>query len=127
MRKRIIKLTSIGLLLSSSLFAGNKDRSGQAGATELLLNPYGRSAGMFGLNAAWVTGAEALKLNMAGIARITGTEIGLAHTRYLGGTGMSMSNLGIVHNLGGDNTIGVNVMSFGFGEIPITQEGSGRI
>ncbi|MBL7772470.1 MAG: PorV/PorQ family protein [Chitinophagaceae bacterium] len=124
MIKKKIKLTALLLGAFLSTFAGNKDRSGQAGATELLLNPYGRSSGMFGLNGSFVTGAEALKLNMAGIASTVGTEVSLAHTRYLSGTGMNMSNLGVTHNLNGDNVIGVNVMSFGFGEIPITQEGS---
>lgn len=116
-----IKLAIAASLISFSLFAGNKDRSGQAGATELMLNPFGRSSGMFALNGSQVNGVEALKLNMAGLATTNGTEISLAHTRYLSGTGMSISNLGIAYNLNGDNTIGVNVMSFSPGEIVITQ------
>lgn len=124
MIKKKIKLTALLLGACLASFAGNKDRSGQAGGTELLLNPYGRSSGMFGMNGAFVSGAEALKLNMAGLARTEGAEVGLAHTRYLSGTGMSMSNLGLAYNLGSDNYLGVNIMSFGFGEIPITQEGS---
>lgn len=122
MMNKKIKLAIAASLISFSLFAGNKDRSGQAGATELMLNPFGRSAGMFGLNGAQVSGVEALKLNMAGLANTNGTEISLAHTRYLAGTGMSISNLGVAYNLHGDNTIGVNIMSFSTGEIPITRE-----
>lgn len=101
-------------------FAVNKDRVGQAGAGELLLNPWARSSGLFGLNLANVTGAEAMKSNMGGLSRITKTEIGFAHTRYLAGTGMSISNLAIGQNLGEVGVLGVNLMSFGYGEIPIS-------
>jgi hypothetical protein len=34
------------LLLPVAVLAGNKDRSGQAGASELLINPWARSSGM---------------------------------------------------------------------------------
>ncbi len=119
-----IKYTTFALLLTTVAFAGNKDRSGQAGAGELLLNPWARSSGLFGLNAAHVSGIEAMKVNIAGLANTPKSEVGLAHTRYLSGTGMSINNVGIAQNIGNGNVIGVNIMSFGFGEIPITTESS---
>jgi hypothetical protein len=119
MNKRI-KSTAFALFLSVSVFAGNKDRVGQAGASELLLNPWGRSSGVFGLNCANVSGVEAMKLNIAGLAGVKKTEVGFAHTRYLAGTGISMSNLALGRNLGDIGVLGINIMSFGFGEIPIT-------
>ncbi|MBL7765336.1 MAG: PorV/PorQ family protein [Chitinophagaceae bacterium] len=120
MINRKIKWTALALCISASVFAGNKDRTGQAGAGELLLNPWGRTGGVFGLNAAQVTGIEAMKCNIAGLAKTKKTEVGLAHTRYLSGTGMSISNLGVAHNLGDIGVLGVNIMSFGYGDIPIT-------
>lgn len=119
-----VKLTAVALFLGLSAFAGNKDRSGQAGAGELLINPWARTGGVFGLNGANVSGIEAMRCNIAGLAKTTKTEIGLAHTSYLAGTGMNINNLGIAHNLGDVGVIGVNIMSFGFGEIPITTENS---
>jgi hypothetical protein len=119
-----IKYTTLALLLASSAFAGNKDRTGQAGAGELLLNPWARSSGLFGLNCANVIGLEAMKCNVAGLAKTGKTEVGLAHTRYLSGTGMSINNVGIAQNIGNGSVLGVNIMSFGFGEIPITTENS---
>jgi len=119
-----IKLTAIALCFAVSSFAGNKDRAGQAGAGELLLNPWGRSGGLFGLNCANVSGVEAMKLNMAGLASVKKTEIGIAHTRYLAGTGMSISDVAIAQNLGDIGVLGVNLMSFGYGEIPITTTSS---
>lgn len=107
-------------MIATSVFAANKDRAGQAGAGELLLNPWGRSGGLFGLNCANVMGVEAMKCNIGGLANTKRTEIGLAHTRYLAGTGMSISDLAVAHNLGEVGVLGVNIMSFGFGEIPIT-------
>jgi opacity protein-like surface antigen len=119
-----IKLTAIALCLGLSALAGNKDRSGQAAAGELLINPWGRTGGLFGLNGANVSGIEAMKLNVAGLANTEKTEIGLAHNRYLSGTGIGISNLGIAHNLGEVGVLGVNIMSMTFGDIPITTVGS---
>jgi len=124
MIQKKIKLTALALFISAGLFAGNRDRSGQAGAGELLLNPWARSGGLFGLNGANVSGIEAMKINIAGLAHTTKTEVGLAHTRYLSGTGMSISNLGVAYNAGEIGVLGVNIMSFGFGDIPITTENS---
>ena len=70
-----IKYTTLALLLASSAFAGNKDRTGQAGAGELLLNPWARSSGLFGLNAANVSGLEAMKCNIAGLSKTKKTKI----------------------------------------------------
>ena len=106
--------------VSFQSFAANKDRTGQAGAGELLLNPWGRSSGLFGLNCANVWGVEAMKCNIGGLARVDKTEIAFAHTRYLAGTGMSISDVAIAQNLGEVGVLGVNLMSFGYGEIPIT-------
>lgn len=124
MIRKNIKHIALLLLITSTAFAGNRDRSGQAGAGELLLNPWARSSGLFGLNGSYVSGIEAMKCNIAGLANTPKTEVGLAHTRYLAGTGMSISNIGIAQNLGDIGVLGVNIMSFGFGDIPITTETS---
>lgn len=124
MLNKKIKLSAVALLFASAVIAGNRDRTGQSGAGELLLNPWARSSGLFGLNAANVSGIEAMKCNIAGLSSTKKTEIGLAHTRYLAGTGMSISNLGLAQNLGDVGVLGVNIMSFGFGDIPITTENS---
>lgn len=119
-----VKVTMWALALSMTALAGNRDRTGQAGAGELLMNPWGRSGGLFGLNAANINGVEAMKVNIAGLSKVTKTEVGFAHTRYLAGTGMSISNLGVGYNLGDIGVIGVNIMSLGLGDIPITTENS---
>ncbi len=106
--------------MSVTAFAGNKDRSGQAGATQLLINPWGQSTGMFGMNTSYVGGLDAMKTNIAGLANSAKTEIGVSHSMYLSGSGVGINNLGFVQNLGNLGVIGANIMSMSFGEIPIT-------
>ncbi len=101
---------------SLSVKAGNPDRQGEAGAYELLINPYARSAGLNGLISARISGVEAMRFNPAGIGRFNGrTEIIAAHTQYLVGTGMSLNAAGLAQKLGEYSAIGVDLMSVGFG------------
>jgi hypothetical protein len=116
--KAIVAVCAIGMSFNS--FAGNKDRSGQAGAPELLIDPWANSTGLFALNTASVEGMEAMKVNIAGLAQDSTTEIGLAHGIYLSGTGITINNLGLAQKLGDIGVVGVNVMSMGFGDIPAT-------
>lgn len=116
--KAALALCAIGL--SVQAFAGNKDRSGQAGATELLINPWGASNGVFGLNTATVSGMEAMKGNIAGLAMADRTEIGLGYTMYLTNSKVNIADLGFSQKLGNFGVLGVNIMSTSFGEIPIT-------
>lgn len=101
-------------------FAGNKDRSGQAGATELMINPWAQSTGVFGLNTAYVSGLEAMKNNVAGLAFVEKTDIGLSHGIYLTGSQVSINNIGIAQRVGSVGVLGLNVMSMGFGDITMT-------
>jgi hypothetical protein len=122
MKKSIIKgsLTILALAIASASYAGNKDRSGQAGATELLINPWAASSGLFGSNTAHVSGVEAMKGNIAGLAFVENTEISLAYDIYLKGANVNVYNLGFGQKLGNAGVIGVNIQSIGFGDIPIT-------
>ena len=64
--KKLIKYISIFSaamsLYAAPAIAGNEDRAGQAGANELLINPWARTAGWGGCNIALVRGVEALGL-----------------------------------------------------------------
>ncbi|MGB3077101.1 MAG: hypothetical protein WBB36_17385, partial [Chitinophagales bacterium] len=89
-----LKFVLILLLVSFGAFAGNKDRQGEAGASELLINPWARSSGWDGLNTACIHGIEAINMNVAGLAFTRKTELVFAHTNWLGGTGISFNALG---------------------------------
>lgn len=113
-------LVLAGALALPQAYAGNPNRQGEAGAYELLLNPYARSAGLNGLVTARVSGVEAMQYNPAGLASLRGTEVRLGHTQYLVGTNMSVNAAGLGQKIGENGTLGFSIMSFDFGRIPLT-------
>ncbi len=108
--------------LSLTTFAGNEDRIGQAGSTELLINPFARSSGFAGANTSLVKGLEAQFLNVAGTAFTKKTELIFSHTNWLSGAGININAFGITQGVGKDKTgtIGLSVMSMNFGDLLIT-------
>lgn len=116
--KSLIALCAIGT--SFSAFAGNKDRTGQAGAPELMINPWARTTGVFGLNVSHIGGVEAMKTNIAGLAQTGGTDIGLSRGMYLSGTNININNIAVSQKLGEAGVVGVNLMSMSFGDIAVT-------
>jgi hypothetical protein len=124
MKRDIIKFGLMGLLLlSADSFAGNPDRSGGAGATQLTINPYARSSGSGGSNSASLKGVEAFNLNIAGLAFTQKTDIVFSRVSYLQGSGVNISNIGLAQAVGENGNggvIGIGVASWDFGSIPIT-------
>ncbi len=108
----------IGIPVDSQ--AGNPDRQGEAGAYELLMVPYARTAGLHLMNTAFISGVESIRLNVAGLARINKTEITLGSTQYLKGTGITMSALGLAQKAGKNGAFGFSLMALNFGDIPVT-------
>ena len=121
MRKLIIILFIYQLsTINYQLFAGNEDRAGQAGASELLINPWARSTGWGSVNTACVHGMEAMFGDIAGIAFTNRTEVIFAHTVYLKGTGTSINAFGFSQKAGQTGVLALGVMAMSFGDIPIT-------
>ncbi|MBK8847755.1 MAG: PorV/PorQ family protein [Bacteroidetes bacterium] len=100
--------------------AGNPDRAGSSGASELLINPFARSAGWCGANSAGVRGLEAQFWNVAGLAFVKKTEIQFNHTQWLKNSEININQFGLAQHVGQSGVIGVSVMSMNFGDIPIT-------
>lgn len=120
-----IGLTALATALATASFAGNKDRSGQAGAAELLINPWGATAGVFGANTANVKGLEAMRGNIAGLAYTNGTEFGAAYNLYLKGSNVNVYSFGFAQNFGkngSSNVLGINIQAMNFGEIDIKDD-----
>lgn len=120
--KYLIPLFIIGMLIAplSDSFAGNKDRSGQAGAGELLINPWARSSGWGNVNTANVRGLEGMFINVAGLAFTNKSEFGFAYTNYLKGTGINLYTFGYAQKLGESSVLGISVFSMSFGTIEVT-------
>jgi hypothetical protein len=124
--------TALVLVCTSTLLlAGNPDRQGEAGATQLLMNPWAPSAGLHTLNTSFVSGVEAMRLNPAGVARFSGTQVMLGYANYLQGTDISMQAIGVTSQTKGGGGIGFSVMSLDFGDVAITTasqpEGTGAL
>ena len=73
----------IGFASTNTLYAGNPDRVGSAGASQLLINPWARSSGWGAANSASVRGLEALYSNVAGIAFTNKTEIIFSRSSWI--------------------------------------------
>jgi len=119
-----INISLLIVLFSSYLFAGNEDRAGEAGASELLINPWSRSSGLGSSNSASAIGIEAMNLNVAGLAFTRSTELVLSNTRWLEGTDINIFSVGLAKRLGETGVLGITISSMDFGEIDITTEES---
>ena len=72
---KAIVFIAIMILPFQENFAGNEQRAGQAGASELLINPWARSSGWAGANIAGIRGVESMFSNVAGLAFTEKTEL----------------------------------------------------
>ena len=78
-----IKPTMVILFFAFSfnqIFAGNPQRAGQAGASELLINPWARTSGWGGANVSGIRGLEGIYTNVAGLAFTEKTELIFSQT-----------------------------------------------
>lgn len=125
--KSLIICTIIALVSASTsmVFAGNRDRSGQAGASHLLIDPWAHTAGMAGAGVAEVRGLESVFSNVAGLTSVKKTELSFNRTQYLVGSnaGVALNAFGIAQHLGKNRDFGVISVSFfsqSFGDVMIT-------
>ena len=120
--KSTVAAIMMGLTISyycSETKAGDPGRSGQAGASELLIDPWAGSSGFADANTANIQGIEAQFLNVAGTAQLNHTEVILASTDYLQGSGIHISEAGFCQPIG-EGAIGVSIMSMNLGTINMT-------
>ena len=140
--KNLLSITFIGLfaITNLGLFAGNKDRSGQAGAQHLLIDPWARSSGWGTAGVAEIRGLESVYSNIAGLAFVDRTEAGFSNLQYLAGsgTGIQLNSFGVAQAIkvrdksNADvrlrdravikdfGVLGIFVTAMSFGDIPIT-------
>ncbi|HLP56472.1 MAG TPA: PorV/PorQ family protein [Fluviicola sp.] len=119
---KILKYTAVaGAVLScSGLFAGNEDRVGSAGASQMLINPWGRSSAIGDAGISHVNGLEATFTNIAGLAFTDKTQIKFDYTNWLGGAGIGLSSAGIAQRVSESSVLAVSIQSLNFGDIDIT-------
>ncbi len=113
-------LIVIGLsLLTNETFAGNEQRAGSNGASQLLINPWARSTGWGNANVASVVGLEGMFQNVAGMAFTRKTELAFTNIQWFGGSGVVINNGGFATKVGENGVLGLNVMNMNWGEIEI--------
>lgn len=131
--KRIFKIFAVVVILTAlsapSAQAGNDERRGTAGASELLINPWTRSTGWGGVNIANVRGLESMFGNVAGLAFIDNVEVAYSNTMLYGGrkglsSGATINTFGLGVRVFEAGVLGVYVMTMGFGDIDVTTENS---
>ena len=116
----IASLTIIIGFTSTEAFAGNKDRAGQAGANELLVNPWAASSGWGNAGMACIKGVDAMWSNVAGISFTNSIDIDFSYTNWLAGSGTSVVAFGLLARVSESIVAGLSVMSMSFGEIQKT-------
>lgn len=119
---KILKYTAIAgvALCYSSAFAGNEDRVGSAGASQLLVNPWARSGAIGDAGIGHTNGLEATFTNIAGLAFTDKTQIKFNYTNWLGSAGIGLNSAGIAQRLNESMVIAVSIQSYNFGDIDIT-------
>ncbi|PKP23022.1 MAG: hypothetical protein CVU05_01205 [Bacteroidetes bacterium HGW-Bacteroidetes-21] len=118
--KEIVLSLAAILLITANGFAGNEQRAGAAGASELLINPWARSSGWGGANTAGSKGLESAYLNIAGTAFTKSTELLFCNTQWAVGTGININAFGLSQKLGDAGVLTLSMMSMNFGDIEIT-------
>lgn len=123
--KNVYLITSLLIVLSTifvvnDIYAGNEQRIGSNGASELLLNPWARSSGWADANVACVVGLEGMYQNIAGMAMIKRSEFAFTNAKLFGKNGVSINNGGFATKVGEVGVLGVSVTNLNFGEIEIT-------
>lgn len=123
---RIFAVVAVMMLLSyQSVWAGNDNRRGTAGATELLINPWARSTGWGSVSVANVRGLDAFYSNIAGLSFIQSMEVTYANTMLFGGksglnSGGTINAFGLGIRVFDNGVLGLGLMTLGFGDIDVT-------
>ena len=122
--KRIVSILLISILglVSVDLTAGNWQRAGQSGASQLLINPWARGSGFGGANVACVTGFESMHLNVAGLAFTKKLEVGFNNSQYFAGSGIQVNAASLAVRVGENSVLGAMVEAFNWGAIEKTTE-----
>ena len=117
-----VAIASVLVAAACTTYAGNKDRSGQSAAGQLLINPWAASNGWGSAGLANIQGIESMYSNPAGLSFVTKTQLAYTHSIYFAGTGIGINTLGIGQSLNEKGVLGLTVMMMNFGDIEMTSE-----
>jgi hypothetical protein len=119
--RRLAGVFAVTYLLFATAFAGNTNRTGSAGAQELLIPTGAAGIALAGSNIAFASGADAIYWNPAGLSRGSfGTEAFFSHMSYIADIGVDYG--AVATTFAGIGTFGFSFKSIAFGNIPVTTE-----
>jgi hypothetical protein len=107
-------------VIAPNLHAGNEERAGESGASELLFNPWAASSGFGNANVASIQGLEGIFLNVAGTAFTEKTQLGFTYTDYLSGSNIGINSFAFSQKAGESGVISGGVVAYNFGDIDKT-------
>ena len=110
----------LSVIIVSNTYAGNEQRAGEAGATQLLINPWAGAAGWGNSNMSSITGIQAMFLNVAGTAFVEKFDMGFAYTNYLSGSDIGINNFGFAAKVGEAGVLSASLNAMTFGDIERT-------
>jgi len=120
MDNKAVVTAVLAAMIGLPALAGNPDRAGSAGGTQLLINPWARSSGWGLANTASLRGVEGMYGNVAGLSRVNKTEILFTNTQWLSGSGVKINSVGVGQKVGASGVIGITATVMSFGELEVT-------
>ena len=114
------KLILLIILIATSIYAGDVARKGTTGAEQLLIPVGARGIATGGSFLANLSGLESIYYNPAGLDVYPQTEAMFSYVSYLADINISYFAVGT--SLGDIGSIGFDLKSLDFGDIPITTE-----
>jgi len=114
------KIILILILIATSIYAGDVARKGTTGAEQVLIPVGARGIATGGAFLANITGLESIYYNPAGLDVYPQTEAMFSYVNYLADINISYFAIGTT--LGDVGSIGFDLKSFDFGDIPVTTE-----
>ena len=114
------KIILILILIATSIYAGDVARKGTTGAEQVLIPVGARGIATGGAFLANITGLESIFYNPAGLDVYPQTEAMFSYVNYLADINISYFAIGT--SLGDIGSIGLDLKTFDFGDIPVTSE-----
>ena len=114
------KIILILILIATSIYAGDVARKGTTGAEQVLIPVGARGIATGGAFLANITGLESIFYNPAGLDVYPQTEAMFSYVNYLADINISYFAIGT--SLGDIGSIGLDLKTLDFGDIPVTTE-----
>lgn len=108
------------LLFTIVCNTANAQSGGQSGATQLLINPWGKSCGVGGSDVAYGSGIEMVYMNPAGVSGTNQTDLIFSRSNWLQGSDIYINAFGVSQRFNEKTVFALSIMSFNLGDIEIT-------